>query len=171
MPEIQEISGKISTSVKPPHLPGTWHLAPDLRHLPPLSSFNSDPLIPSLSLSPPASCPHPPPNRLLRPSVPGTSRGHCVQGGENKQVDTSRRPFPPSAALPPSLLNASLTSTAGGSSPCTHRFLSLQSRRSEVTDLCSRTDSGIFPLLVSGFPDIPDSKWHTVTKQEAHQDR
>ena len=41
-----------------------WHLAPDLRHLPPLSSFNSDPLIPSLSLSPPASCPHPLPNRL-----------------------------------------------------------------------------------------------------------
>ena len=79
-----------------------WHLAPDLRHLPPLSSFNSDPLIPSLSLSPPASCPHPLPNRLLRPSVPGTSRAHCVQGGENKQVDTSRRPFPPSAAPPPS---------------------------------------------------------------------
>ena len=79
MPEIQEISGKISTSVKPPHLPGTWHLAPDLRHLPPLSSFNSDPLIPSclpplfLSHHPPAaltlfliaSCAHPCPAQVV----------------------------------------------------------------------------------------------------------
>ena len=159
MPEIQEISGMISTSVKPPHLPGTWHLAPDLRHLPPLSSFNSDPLIPSLSLSPPASCPHPLPNRLSAHPCPAQVVAIVCKAGKTNRstlvVDLSHL-VPPSR--PPALLNASLTSTAGGSSPCTHRFLSLQSKGSQVTDLCSRTDAGIFPLLVSGFPDIPDFK-------------
>ena len=79
-----------------------WHLAPDLRHLPPLSSFNSDPLIPSLSLSPPASCPHPLPNRLSAHPCPAQVVPIVCKAGKTNRstlvVDLSHLVPPPSPA-------------------------------------------------------------------------